>query len=189
MSFGNSGDFFHGSTTDGVMLSVTATAKMPNWLSDSFPIRNIVFRQANEANNVNVHYVYEDYSGFEGRTVPTNGAFHFTLPMMPLAASEDGGILPTRITGFRIIGECNRNVRATMVRTLSGWNSDPKIADRSGDRMQSMDGWVNTPNTYAGRLHSLSFMIHDDTEETEYIRRPFFSGVEIGYEVIVGRSA
>jgi len=186
MSFGNTGDFFVG---NNYIHGITAVCRMPDWLSSGFPNKNILFRQASSGNSVLTSYGYEDYSGTEGRIVPSNGAFHFTLPMMPMAADQEGGVLTTRITGFRLIGECHRHVRATLVRTLTGWNAEPLIRDRSGDVMESQDGWVNTPNTYAGKYHSLSFLLYDSTDETDYIRRPFFAGVEIRYESAVARGA
>lgn len=185
MSMGFTGDFFPG--TDDVF-EITAVARYPDWPSSTFSDRNIVFRPADGA-SLNVAYASEDYSGFEGRIVPPNGAFQFTTPMMPYAIDENGGVLPTRITGFRIIGECHRAVRNALVRTNVDWHTEPLIRERSGDRLQSRDGWISTPNTYAGRYHSLSFLIHDSVEETVYFRRPFFSALEVGYEVVPMRGA
>lgn len=186
MSVGVTGDFFSG---NNISMQYTAVAKMPDWLSNTLSNRNVVFRAADSGNNIFVSLSFEDYSGFDGTTVPSLGAYKFTLPMMPYAADQDGGILTTRLTGFRIIGEVHRNVRTTLVRTAVGWNQTPVITDRTGTKLQSRDGWVNLPNTYAGKYHSLAFQLYDDVEETDYLRRPFFSAVDVRYEVVPERGA
>jgi hypothetical protein len=186
VAIGATGDFFNG---DNDWREFTAVARLPNWLSSTSSIRNILFTGARVATNTFVATAYEDYSGFDGRTVPELSAYQFTLPMMPYAVDEDGRVLPTRLTGFRLIGEVHRDVRTTLVRTNVDWNTEPLIRDKSGTRLQSRDGWVPLPETYLGKYHSLSFRIYDATEETTYLRRPYFSAVEVTYEAGPSRGA
>lgn len=155
---------------------------------DSSWTNNFFFFKSNEDNYDKLRIGVEKYSGFGNNS--TSFPIQFTTPMVPLGMT-DKGIVVTRPTGFRIVGEGAGDVTKVAVRSVKAWNDAPVVTGHTGSNLVSRDGWVSLPDSYAGRFHSISFQLTTDTYlvgESEKPSMPFFLAIDVAYEEVPSRS-